>query len=308
MTKEIILTKGYVAIVDDIDYDFLNKYNWHVTSKDSNFYAVRNGVSTEPTLVKMHNVLLNTSKLVDHINGNGLDNRRCNLREVTRSQNCLNSRKFKNSQFPYKGVRHNPKTNKFEARIQIEGKRRSLGNFNTLEEAAHSYDNYLRQNKIIGKFNFPKEGEIGILTPYPISSRKSRDKIILVGENNPESILTENQVLEILYKYEHTDITQIELSNLYKVKQSTISCIVLNKTWKHILRDPITYKNKTEQSRNRRNNVQITYNGTTKVASAWIEELSITNGNTFYKQLSRNITKDPSELFKKFLIKTAKYA
>lgn len=99
----------YFAIVDDEDYDMLNKFNWHVyvSTKHNISYAVRTGDKESLfTKVSMHTHIMNTKKgmNIDHINHNGLDNRRINLREVTQSVNIQNGRKCISKTSKYKGV------------------------------------------------------------------------------------------------------------------------------------------------------------------------------------------------------------
>lgn len=98
--KEIPLTKGKVALVDNDDARLLSKNSWCANIKNSHgkpyYYAVRNIYPeswTKPKLVYMHREIIGNippGMVVDHTNGNTLDNRRSNLRVVTRSQNYAN--------------------------------------------------------------------------------------------------------------------------------------------------------------------------------------------------------------------------
>lgn len=134
----------YKAIVDSIDVD-LKDFNWKAQIASHTVYVTR-AVSQDgkQRYVMMHRVIL-ARKLerddllpheqVDHINGNGLDNRRENLRLATASQNCANQRKPKNNTTEYKGVTYYPRHKQYVARIMIEGKRKFLGLFKTKEQA-----------------------------------------------------------------------------------------------------------------------------------------------------------------------------
>lgn len=140
--KEMILTRGAVAIVDDEDYEKLKAHKW---SASATGYAVRgfrrNGKSI---LVKMHREILGEQCAgleVDHINGNKLDNRRENLRIATRSQNASNRPKYyKDSSSKYKGVRKAKGRKKWTARICVNRKDIYLGQYETEEEAAMAYN------------------------------------------------------------------------------------------------------------------------------------------------------------------------
>lgn len=149
--KKIELTHGKFAIVDDEDYEELNKYKWNY--KD-NGYAVRskqiNGVRL-PNIF-MHRVIMNTplDKECDHINGDRLDNRKENLRVCTHAQNCYNKVKKPNTTSKYRGVYFESQTKKWCARAQKNKKQHYLGLFITEEEAALAYNQKARE--LFGEF------------------------------------------------------------------------------------------------------------------------------------------------------------
>lgn len=138
-TKEIPLTQGKVALVDADDFDFLMQWKWRAERKGNKWYASTyyNGKG-----VGMHRILLGltSSKIFgDHIDGDGLNNRRSNLRSATLYQNLQNTSCHVDSKYGYKGVdRRSP--NQWRARIQIYGKTIYLGSFKTLELAAQAYN------------------------------------------------------------------------------------------------------------------------------------------------------------------------
>lgn len=141
MVKEITLTRGETVLVDDDDFEYLNELTW----RKLGFYAVtsvRNGKKT--TNFYMHKMVMRAGKqqIVDHVNGNMLDNRKCNLRFATKQQNQQNQKRRSNNSTGYKGVWLNKKTGKYVAQIGIENSRsRKLGTFETAEEAARAYNN-----------------------------------------------------------------------------------------------------------------------------------------------------------------------
>jgi hypothetical protein len=140
ITDKNVDEKYQYAIVDPQDYQKLAGYHWllwEITSK--NYYAVR---YEERKFVKMHRVIMNApkGKIVDHRNGEGLDNTKRNLRFATPSQNSCNCRPRKKDSSKYKGVSIEKKTGKWRAEISCNRIRRYLGTFNNEEDAARAYD------------------------------------------------------------------------------------------------------------------------------------------------------------------------
>ena len=137
--KEIQLTQGKVALVDDEDFDWLNQWKW-CCSHDYANKAVRlsNG---KYSAITMHRLILLAHKgqEVDHINGNRLDNRRVNLRFCSRTENQYNKKRQKNNTTGYKGVRKH-RDGKWEAKIRVNGERIYLGIYVNIHDAAKAYD------------------------------------------------------------------------------------------------------------------------------------------------------------------------
>lgn len=137
--KEIKLTRGLTALVDAEDYEYLNQWKWRAIPNNRTFYAQRDVViEGKSKSIKMHRLIMNTPKgmEVDHINHNGIDNRKINLRNCTPAQNRKNRLAFGKSK--YVGVVFS--NNKFIAQIRIEGKLHRLGTFKAEKEAALMYD------------------------------------------------------------------------------------------------------------------------------------------------------------------------
>lgn len=153
--REILLNQGKVAIVDDSDYEFLNQFKWHAHQNHGRNWYVERLINQDGKRKElfMHRVILNAPKGMetDHINGDGLDNRRCNLRICTTSENQQNQRvqsRAKSSKF--KGVSWRAREQKWRAGIQIHTKQIMLGYFVSEIKAALAYDEAAK--KYFGEF------------------------------------------------------------------------------------------------------------------------------------------------------------
>jgi hypothetical protein len=139
----IPLTDGWKTFVSPEDLSFLWRHSWFVKlGGTSKLYAARwQNDGRKNRMVLLHRVLLDApaGPDVDHINGDGLDNRRCNLRFATRSQNIANSRNRQTGQSGYRGVYAHP-NGRFYATLEILGKKKCFGGFATAVEAAKAYD------------------------------------------------------------------------------------------------------------------------------------------------------------------------
>jgi hypothetical protein len=143
--REIGLSRGMVALVDDSDYDWLNQWKWHAHKNGPwGWYAVHNYWEGNKCLsLRMHRLVAGTPDgyYTDHVNGNGLDNRRANLRICTHAQNQQNRRRDRDQRSSnYKGVY---KINDHRWRVRVtdsNGVRVHIGYFCTEQVAATARD------------------------------------------------------------------------------------------------------------------------------------------------------------------------
>ncbi len=146
--RKIPLTRGKVALVDDADYERINQWKWCATNPYPGIFYATRGVNHDQKIrtVYMHRAILGLDsadhRRVDHVNGNGLDNRRCNLRLATTAENAMNQRvqshTKKHSQ--YKGVTWRAIRKRWQANIYLGGKTVCLGYFVNEVDAAMAYN------------------------------------------------------------------------------------------------------------------------------------------------------------------------
>ena len=141
MSKEIPLTRGKVAIVDDDDFERMSKLKWKARrDRTGTWYAERNTGDQKFNGIGMHRMILDTAApFIDHRNGDGLDNRRENLRPATHSQNQANRRRLPTNTSGYKGVTWNKKSAKWQAGIKVDGRSFHLGLHDTAQAAGDAY-------------------------------------------------------------------------------------------------------------------------------------------------------------------------
>jgi hypothetical protein len=156
--KRIELSFGKWAIIDAEDYDRLSMYNWCAVRMGQNWYAKtlkRDGMS-----LAMHRLITNAPKylVVDHMDHNGLNNRKSNLRLCTPAQNQYNARPIPGGTSKHKGVCRDRKSKKYRALIGHKSKRYHLGCFDNEDDAGRAYDR--KAIELFGEFaylNFPDE-------------------------------------------------------------------------------------------------------------------------------------------------------
>lgn len=162
MARELVLNRGFVALVDDDLLEELSHYSWRVSrraQKSERYSVVRTDWSRRPTprIVSLHRQVIQAcpGQIVDHINRDPLDNRRENLRVVTVAQNAMNRSKSVTAASRYLGV-YRFKA-RWVAKIGSGGKLLHLGLFDSEIEAAQAFD--LAAKALRGEFaalNFPE--------------------------------------------------------------------------------------------------------------------------------------------------------
>jgi len=136
--KEIQLTRGKVALVDDDDFKYLNQFKWHCTSTG---YAARRTYNGKKSIITyMHRCIINPSQglRIDHKDGNGLNNQKYNIRACTARQNSQNKKSVGKSK--YKGVYYDVAKKIYVATMRANGERLYLGGFKTEIEAARKHN------------------------------------------------------------------------------------------------------------------------------------------------------------------------
>ena len=221
---EVPLTKGKVALIDDEDAPRILAHKWtaHRNPKRRRevWYAVR---YVGRASIQMHREILNApdGMEVDHINGDGLDNRKVNLRLATRAQNLRNTHRPK-GRAGYRGIYWHGRNRMYHASIRHEGKKHSLGYYYDAEQAARAYDHAAYH--LHGEFaslNFPQDvppkevprvehgarnrGKSKLLSPAQIAEIQAR----LARGDNRKAIAAE---------------FGISLPTLYKIKTRGYAC------------------------------------------------------------------------------------
>jgi hypothetical protein len=160
-----MMISGCKVLIDDEDYERVNKYRWHLDRpyfrRTGNFYfKTRPSIDGTRHTWALHHFIFGTpakGMCLDHVNRNTLDNRKSNFRFATHQQNKYNQKCRKDSTSGYKGVSIQTHCQKYVVRIVYDRKRHSLGTYSDSIEAAKVYDR--KAIEVYGEFactNFPK--------------------------------------------------------------------------------------------------------------------------------------------------------
>lgn len=170
MSRKISVGSYHEAIVDDEDFDRIRRHVWSLSKIKKNLYAyckivIQNGPEKgKATQAYMHRLIMGLrprdKREVDHINGNGLDNRKENLRVCTTHQNqCNQQRLYKSNKSGYRGVCWDKSCGRWKAQYSKNKKAKQIGYYDTPEEAARAFDAVAKAEygEFCGKLNFPDD-------------------------------------------------------------------------------------------------------------------------------------------------------
>lgn len=170
------LNRGHSTLVDTVDEEIARPYSWHVNVTKWTSYAVTNfTVDGNRTSLKLHRLIMgcyDPAIIIDHKNGNGLDNRRSNLRYATKAENCRNARPQGGSS-QFKGVHWKKELKGWYAQIGTNGSTRALGLYATEEDAARAYNDAAAE--LHGEFARLNEVED---IDTPLSRRSNKAELI----------------------------------------------------------------------------------------------------------------------------------
>ena len=147
--KEILLSQGKVALVDDEDFEYLSQWKWSAIKSRKTFYAIRTMKRDGKWVtVSMHRVILEplSNMCIDHIDHNGLNNQRSNIRVATRRQNMVNRTAWGRSKYLGVCIYYHHSHKYITAHIRVGGLKKYLGTFLTEEDAALAYNEAAREH------------------------------------------------------------------------------------------------------------------------------------------------------------------
>lgn len=228
-TREIVLSKGHVALVDAADFAWLSQWDWRINSG----YAYRRElVDGTRRRLWMHRVILDApeGQPVDHASGDTLDNRRSNLRICTPQQNSWNGKQRSTVQ-PYKGVSREPSSpHIWRARICVDGRLMRVGTYDDARDAARAYDiAALHHFGEFARLNLPD----AVGEPAPVRHVQQLAR----GERVKGAALDAESVRSILERHK-SGTSMYRLAQELGVNFNTVSNVVRGRTWQHVLRAP----------------------------------------------------------------------
>lgn len=144
MSKEIKLTRGLISIIDDEDFDKVNLYKWYAAKNGNTCYAATGiTINKKQKTLLMHRYILgceDKKDLIDHIDMNGLNNQKNNIRISNKYQNSSNRNKTALNKSGYKGVCWDKRSNRWRAQLVVKQQKIYLGTYYCLIKAAKAYN------------------------------------------------------------------------------------------------------------------------------------------------------------------------
>lgn len=230
MVREIPLSQGQVALIDDEDAFRVVPFKWSAVRPDGRHWYGKRVIHVDGKTFNLylHRYILAVPDAVhvDHINGDGLDNRRENLRIASRRQNLLNSKGYGTSGYKY--VTAAASGHGFRVNLKVNGRVRSFGRFEDAKEAARVADAAARH--FFGEFAWTNFDEI---TPEAI---EIVERVIAGGEKpgfqvNPNAVLSNPQAREIREKYA-SGVDTISLSREFGICRPAVYHVLHGRTFK----------------------------------------------------------------------------
>jgi hypothetical protein len=198
--KQIPLTQGKFALVDDEDYERLSQFKWFPIKIRNNYYAYRNKLKHDDfEEISMHRMIMHPKKglVVDHINHDSLDNRKCNLRNCTVAENNRNTTPRKHTSSTYLGVCFDVKRKLWLTQLTVEGCSINIGRFESEIEAAEAYDiAVLEYSKGFGYLNFKEKSYTKTLAE-------------IRSENKRPYVMQDSHKLKMIESRKHIDFTTL---------------------------------------------------------------------------------------------------
>lgn len=154
------IISGRCVVVDPEDAHLLEAYPWYVAGHRNTEYVITHRtIDGVDKPVRLHRLIMGEpkGKIIDHINGDGLDNRKSNLRLCTVAENCRNARRYRHSKSKYKGISPTP-SGRWQAKIHVNRRQITLGRFDSEADAARAYDAAAKiHHGEFARLNFPTE-------------------------------------------------------------------------------------------------------------------------------------------------------
>lgn len=231
MTKLVPLSRGLFALVDDEDFNLVKRFVWQYDGR----YAITGYMDGgRHRVLRMHRLILSprADEVVDHINNDGIDNRRSNLRLATPALNAQNHRQASiRSKTGVLGVwlsQRPGRAPRYVAQIKIDGRTKHLGSFKTIQEAHAVFKAAKRRFHLFSPFN-GDGGPVLSLSELPERLR---------GEQINTAKLTGEQVIAIRLAF-RGGVRKADLARLYGVSHMHIRRILDGQSWKHIGADAL---------------------------------------------------------------------